>query len=84
MQKDKIIDSLLSIIDKYDNNSIAKEIIITSYQENDSTIIIRLTTEGESNKNTPFYFGNMYTCLIKEYWASDEIINAEMLYLVSK
>ena len=80
MLNDKIIDSLLLIINEYDNNSVAKNITLTSYQENDSTIIIILTTKGESNKNTPFFISNMYTCIIKEYWASGKLIHADMLY----
>ena len=81
MSKDKeIIQTLLDIIDSYDNNDIAKSIIISCYPENDLNIVILLTTKGEANKNTPFYFGNMYTCIIKEYWENNDLIWADMLY----
>jgi len=78
-----IIKALLNIIDRYDDNDIAKDIIISTYREFDYNIIIRLTTKGDTNKNTPFYFGNMYTCITKEYWFNDEVVNADILYSLS-
>lgn len=80
MQNDIIIKSLLNLVDKYDNDNVAKNVVITTYQENDYTILIMLTTKGRANKNTPFYFGNTDTFIIKEYWYSDKIVNAEILY----
>jgi len=84
MNNDKqIIQALLEIIDSYDNNDVSKDLIIAHYKEFDCSIIIKLSTKGEANKNTPFYFGNIYTCIIKEYWADNNLIHADMLYSLS-
>lgn len=80
MHKDKMINSLLNIIDRYDNNDVAKDDILNAYEENGYIVTIRLSTRGEANKNSPFYFGNGSTIIIKEYWLNGEVYDAKILY----
>ena len=85
MNKDKeIIQALLEIIDSYDNNDVAKQVPLFYHQERDETVVISLSTKGEANKGTPFYFGNMHTCILKEYWYKNKVVNADILYTLSE
>jgi len=83
MTKEKIIiQGLLALIDSYDKNEIAKEQIlgvITTPNEGE-TVIIKINTKGEVNKETPFYFGSIYTNITEEYWKDNEVLWANMLY----
>ena len=83
MTKEKIIiQGLLALIDSYDKNEIAKEQIlgvITTPNEGE-TVIIKINTKGEVNKETPFYFGSIYTNITEEYGKDNEESWANMLY----
>ena len=83
MNYDKdIIKALLVLVDDYNQDGIAKERILgvfSTHNKNES-VLLKITTKGEANKNTPFYFATLYTTIIAEYWAGQEMTWADMLY----
>lgn len=84
MNYDKdIIKALIALVEDYNQDGIAKERIlgVFSTRNKNETVIIKLTTKGEANKNTPFYFGSLSTCIIAEYWTENEMVWADMLYI---
>lgn len=83
MKYDKdIIKSLMALVEDYNQDGIAKECIIGVFSSNnkDESIVVKITTKGEANKNTPFYFASLYTTIIAEHWKGREMVWADMLY----
>lgn len=86
MNYDKsIIKALLALVEDYNKDNIAKERILGVFpaSNGNESVVIKITTKGESNKGTPFYFGTMSTCIIAEYWNGIDLVWADMLYRTS-
>lgn len=74
MTNEQIIKSLLKVIDDYQKDGLSKELILSVEPIFDTIKITKLVTSGSSFKNTPFYFESLYTCIIVEEWANNDII----------
>lgn len=75
----KVIQSLLTIINDFDNDSTCKEVILDVKIIGEGVHITKLCTKGEAYKGTPFYFGNMKTYVVTEEWVGGKIIYANIL-----